>query len=203
MLAPRRLKHRLLRTIGSVLAAVSLASSTGAIALCASMTARELAQNLYDQRAANPLVGQPFTPSRLGGMNWLRPTFGVAGFRSRDAEWQQGGQTWPDDDPRWLILNKQYGQTMNHIHNQIGRGFFSPLNNQAKAERWGQSLFTLAHELGHNFTSPQYNFNEGSADYWAKTHFKEYGRTLGLNGQQIRRMWRANNKFAGVQEAPQ
>jgi hypothetical protein len=209
--ALRRLPASFRGKIGIALCAVLAAAITGATAPSASraamvstMTSRESAQNLYNQLAANPVFGgQPFDPSRLAGMRWLRPEFGINSFRSRDSQWEQQGQTWPDDDPRWLILGKQPGNTLNRMHNLIGQGIFPQLHNQNRAERWGRSLFTLSHELGHNFTTPQYNFNENSADYWAKTHFKEYGRTLGLNGQQIRRMWRANNKFAGVKEAPQ
>lgn len=165
------------------------------------MTAREFAQNYYNNLATTQ--AQPFTPSRLGGLRWAKPLYGIAGFRSRDTEWGQGGQTWPDDDPSWLIINKSQGNLLNRMRNLTQQGIYRHLANQAKAQRWGSALFTLSHELGHNMVQPQYGFNEGSADYWAKTHFKDYGRTLGLNGQQLRRMWRANDKFNYVKEAPQ
>lgn len=168
------------------------------------MTARQLAQGLYNSLAAQPQFGgQPFEPSRLGNMRWMQDRYGVSGFKSRDQQWDQGGQTWPDDSPNWLILNKQYGGIMNRISRQTSNGIFKSLANPAKAERWGRALFTMGHELGHNFTSDPVNYNEPSADYWGKTHFKEYGRDMGLNRQQIGRMWRANNKFAGVKTAPQ
>ena len=191
-------------TIGAIVLAVSTHDPKEAMAEGDAPTARQLAQGLYDSLAAQPQFGgTPFTPSRLANLKWANPLFGMAGFRSRDAQWEQQGQTWPDDTPNWLILAKQPGNILNRINRLNTQGIYRPLHNEARAERWGRSLFTLGHELGHNYTSDPVNFNEGSADYWSKTHFREYGRTLGLDRHQLNRMWRANNGFAGVKQAPQ
>ena len=164
-------------------------------------TARDNAQGYYNYIAGSQAI--PFTPTRLGGMKWVQPLYGIDTFKSRDEGFANWGQTWPDDDPRWIIMNRHPGNILNNMHRSILQGKYVPLRNEARAERWGQALFTLGHELGHNYTTPQFNFNEGSADFWSKSHFREYGRTLGLDRHQLNRMWRANSKFDYVKKAPQ
>ena len=202
MQAPRKLLRRKIANLGIALSAVLLAFGiTGSPAPSAmpqdteTMSAYDLAQNYYNFLATQQ--AQPFVPSSLVRMPWFTKNFGVHTFGSQDKPWAQGGQSWPDDVPQWQILNRQYMHTLRRVKNQnLIRDVHSPLHNIDKAHRWGNAIFALGHELGHNLGN---TYVEADADRWAKSHFKEYAAQLGLNRQQVRRLWRANDKFNWVQ----